>query len=248
MIRKCGPAFLLALMVFLLTGCNSELISQLSERQANEVVAMLEKHNIDAAKQKSDKSTFSVQVSPDVLSEATALLISYNLPSADDVEIAQQFPADAMITTPLGEKARLISAIEQRLGQTIRQLDYVSSARVHLSYPFTDDNAVNSASVFILYRGKVNQDEYISKIKRLVKNSVQGISYENISVVMFEQNAPVRITPADNSSVPKLYLLFGFLFAAVLIALLAGVLLNQVKKNGSLRFWDKKTAAEDNVS
>ncbi|MBE5251929.1 type III secretion system inner membrane ring lipoprotein SctJ [Mixta mediterraneensis] len=243
MIRKLGSALLLVMMVFLLSGCNNELISQLSERQANEIIAMLEKHNIDAIK-KSDKKSFSVQVKPEFLSEATELLISYNLPSADNIEIAQQFPADAMITTPLGEKARLISAIEQRLGQTLRQLEQVSSARVHLSYPLEKENNINSASVFIIFRGKLNEDEYTSKIKRLIKNSVPDISYEDISVIMFEQSEPVRITRSDNGFLSDVYGVIGCLLGGILV-LLVGLLLIQIKKKHySVRFFNKKTSTE----
>ncbi|MGS9164624.1 EscJ/YscJ/HrcJ family type III secretion inner membrane ring protein, partial [Salmonella enterica subsp. enterica serovar Infantis] len=50
------------------------------------------------------------------------------------VEIAQLFPADSLVSSPRAEKARLYSASEQRLEQSLQTMEGVLSARVQISY------------------------------------------------------------------------------------------------------------------
>lgn len=215
MIRKLLAKFLLIASLFTLTGCDTELISNVSERQANEIIALLEQNNIDAQKIRGDKGVFSIRVDKNYMSDSVELLTAHNLPSAEDVEIADQFPADAMVSTPLGEKARLISAVEQRLGQTIRELDNVTTARVHLSYPLegnSDAQALpSSVSVLIIYKNAINEAEYIDKVKRLVKNSISNIQYENISVVIFKRTDTIKPSKPAPSTPSWLVIAAGLL-------------------------------------
>ncbi|EPC0820124.1 type III secretion system inner membrane ring lipoprotein SctJ [Escherichia albertii] len=201
MMHKWRSSLFLCFMVCLLCGCNEKLVDQLSERQANEVITLLEANNIDARKSDSGKGKYAVEVAEDNITSAISLLTAYNLPSADEIEISQQFPADAMVSTPLGEKARLISAIEQRLGQTLQGLENITSARVHLSYPGispgTSEDSSMVASVLITYRGTIDEEEYTDKIRRFVKNSLQDMRFEDISVVMFHQSIPYKATKPD---------------------------------------------------
>ncbi|WP_230350789.1 type III secretion system inner membrane ring lipoprotein SctJ [Lelliottia sp. WAP21] len=224
MIIKRLLRFMLFLCLFTLSGCDSELVSNISERQANEIVALLEQNNIDAQKVKGDKGIFSVRVDKNYLSDSVELLNAYNLPSAEHVEVADQFPADSMVSTPLGERVRLISSIEQRLGQTIRELDNVTMARVHLSYPIKGDSDENpappSASVLIIYTNAINEAEYIDKIKRLIKNSLSSILYEDISVVIFKKNTVIRPSKPAQSMPVWIYpagALFVLLFGLICV-------------------------------
>ena len=215
MSRMLLPKFFLILCLFTLSGCDTELVSNISERQANEIVALLEQNNIDAQKVKGDKGIFSVRVDKNYMSDSVELLHAYNLPSVDRIEVADQFPADSMVSTPLGEKVRLISSIEQRLGQTIRELDNVTTARVHLSYPIKGDADENptapSASVLIIYANTINEAEYIDKIKRLIKNSLSTIQYEDISVVIFRKNNVIRPSKPAPSTPVWAYAIAGVL-------------------------------------
>lgn len=232
----------LLLLVFLLCGCNEKLVDQLSERQANEIVTLLASNNIDAFKVDSGKGKYSIQVSSESLASATVLLTAYNLPSADDIEISQQFPADAMVSTPLGEKARLISAIEQRLGQSLQELEHITSARVHLSYPGispeNNDSSSMVASVLITYQGTIDETAYTDKIRRFIKNGLQDMHYENISVVMFRQSTPLKLV-----SIKPSYPVWGYTViiassVILLFLILIGVFWNRI----SLRFFSKKEA------
>ncbi|EMF0717719.1 type III secretion inner membrane ring lipoprotein SctJ [Citrobacter freundii] len=236
MITNLLPKFFLFVCLFALSGCDSELVSNLSERQANEVVALLEHNNIDAQKVKGDKGVFSIRVDKNYKSDAVNLLNTYNLPSAEHIEIADQFPSDAMVSTPLGEKVRLISAIEQRLGQTILEIDKVTSARVHLSYPISGDNDENivppSVSVLLIYKDSVNEAEYIDKIKRLIKNSLSTIKYEDISVVLFKKSNSIRPSKVVQST--PVWAFAGFGLVTILLCILFIVFFFRRRNNNAI--------------
>ena len=128
-----------------------------------------------------------------------------------------------MVSTPLGEKVRLISAIEQRLGQTIRELENGTVARGHLSYPIIGDSneatEPPSASVLLIYKNAINEAEYIDKIKRLIKNSLSTIQYEAISVVIFKKSDSIRPSKSTQSTPEWIFAAIGLLVVLLCISL-----------------------------
>ena len=106
----------LFLFILLLCGCKQqELLNHLDQQQANDVLAVLQRHNINAEKKDQGKTGFSIYVEPTDFASAVDWLKIYNLPGKPDIQISQMFPADALVSSPRAEKARLYSAIEQRL-------------------------------------------------------------------------------------------------------------------------------------
>ena len=129
--------FILGISILLLTGCRQqELLKGLEQRQANEVIALLQRNKIDAEKKDIAKEGYRVSVDPKDFSTSVDLLRIYNLPSKPRMEIAQMFPSDSLISSPLAETARLYSAIEQRLEQSLVALEGITSAQIHVSYHF----------------------------------------------------------------------------------------------------------------
>ena len=111
----------LFLFILLLCGCKQqELLNHLDQQQANDVLAVLQRHNINAEKKDQGKTGFSIYVEPTDFASAVDWLKIYNLPGKPDIQISQMFPADALVSSPRAEKARLYSAIEQRLEQSLK--------------------------------------------------------------------------------------------------------------------------------
>lgn len=176
-----------------LAGCaRTELLQGLDERQANEVVAVLLRNNIDASKQATGKTGFRVRVGAADLAEAIGLVQYHDLPSQPRVQVAQQFPADAMVSTPLAERARLLSAIEQRLEESLASLAGVHVARVHVSY---DGIAAESAaahrkpspmhvSAVLVHEDGADATLLVQLSKRFLRNAFVDIGYDDISVVL----------------------------------------------------------------
>lgn len=218
---------LLLLTCLLLAGCQQQqLLRGLSERQANEVVAILQEHDLAVSKQEGDKSGFTVSVEQTDFPAAVDLLHKNNLPAREQIEISQAFPGDALVASPQAEQARLLSTIEQRLEQTLASIDNVTSARVQLSYPLQQSlgngkEPAMHASVLLTYRNDLDENLLVSEVKRFVKNSFANIDYDNISVILFKRG-PIYRTTATRAAGSGLSWLYGLLLiplAAVALAI-----------------------------
>ncbi|ECF6064903.1 type III secretion system inner membrane ring lipoprotein PrgK [Salmonella enterica subsp. diarizonae] len=191
MIRRYLYTFLL---VVTLAGCkDKDLLKGLDQEQANEVIAVLQMHNIEANKIDSGKLGYGITVAEPDFTAAVYWIKTYQLPPRPRVEIAQMFPADSLVSSPRAEKARLYSAIEQRLEQSLQTMEGVLSARVHISYDIdAGENGrppkpVHLSALAVYERGSPLAHQ-ISDIKRFLKNSFSDVDYDNISVVLSERS------------------------------------------------------------
>ncbi|MGH8036336.1 MAG: type III secretion system inner membrane ring lipoprotein SctJ [Stenotrophomonas sp.] len=228
LMRLCVLLPVLALL--LLTGCAREpLLESLDERQANEVIAVLLRHNIDAAKVNAGKGGYQVQVGPRDLPEAIELMQRYDLPSAPRSQVASAFPADSLVSTPLGERARLISAVEQRLEESLQLFEGVQSTRVHLNYDANlgtegrraERRRMHVAAV-VAHAPGIDEEVLLQSVKRFLRNTFDGIEYDNVSVILTEVEGPrmLAVTAGSERNLPvALMLLCG---GVVLLLLLGG--------------------------
>lgn len=80
----------LLLFILLLCGCKQqELLNHLDQQQANDVLAVLQRHNINAEKKDQGKTGFSIFVEPTDFASAVDWLKIYNLPGKPDIQISQ---------------------------------------------------------------------------------------------------------------------------------------------------------------
>jgi len=175
--------------VLLLAGCGKEnLYSQLTEQQANEIVALLLDAHIDADKVSQDKA-WAVKTSKSDLPRAVDLLRRYGYPHERFENFGEVFKKDSFVSSPLEERARFLHAMSQELSHTISNIDGVLVARVHVAVPDHDPLSEkvrpSSASVFIKYRPDVPMANHVAAIKALVVNSVEGLPYDNVTVTLF---------------------------------------------------------------
>lgn len=193
----------LAGALVLLAGCsNQELYSQLSERQANEMVAVLRSTGIDAEKQ-SKEGNFSVLVKPSDFSQAVRALSAQGYPREQFDSIGKVFKREGFVSSPLEERARLVHALSQEISNTIASIDGVVSARVHLVVPernpLADKPQPAAASVFIRHRPDKDFAPQVAQIKALVVNSIEGLPYDHVTVALFPaENLP--LAPAATAS------------------------------------------------
>lgn len=227
MIMKIG----LLVLCFVLVGCKKEnLLQSLEQRQANEVVAVLHRNNIDTIKKNNGKNGFSVDVGQVDFSAAVDILKVYDLPSQKLIEIADMFPVDSLVASPRAEKARLYSAIEQRLEQSLKIVSGVVSTRVHVSYDLDgaergQKNRPVHLSTLIVYEEEIDPQTMINNIKRFLKNSFDQVEYENISVVLSKrptlQNQTPKFPRTQDDRLPAAWLgIITVLLLAVIAALL----------------------------
>jgi len=195
--------FFIVLLALSLAACKTDLLTGLSQRQANEALALLQRHQIDVAKKIDGKKDFKLVVESLQLSDAVRLLTEHQLPSRDDVSISDMFPADSLVTTPMSERARLLSGIEQRLEKTLSGIQNVATARVHASYPVVEGDRRRiqpmRLSVVVTYEGSIPEEVFSEKIKRVARNSFNGLAYDDISVVLFARRAEDSMSAAPNA-------------------------------------------------
>lgn len=230
------------LALLLLAGCaRMPLLENLDERQANEVIAVLLRHNIDAQKLNAGKGGYQVDVGARDLPEAIELMQRNDLPSAPRSQVASAFPADGLVSTPLGERARLISAVEQRLEESLALFDGVQSSRVHLNYDAnlgTEGRRVERrrmhVAAVVAHHPGVDEEVLLQSVKRFLRNTFDGIEYDNVSVILTEVEGPrtLAVTAGSENTMPW----GGFLLCAgvALVLLLGGwVVLRLVPATGT---------------
>lgn len=187
MMRLRASALLLV-AALTLAGCKSELYSGLQEDEANQMIAALLDAGIPASKTVARGNLATVMVDESRFAEAIAVLNARGLPEQTYDSLGDVFQKEGLVSSPVEERARFIYAMSQELGRTVAEIDGVLSARVHVVLPETDmlgrDFKPSSASVFIRHTADAKVEDFTSQIKMLVANSIEGLSYDNITTVM----------------------------------------------------------------
>ena len=214
----------LVLLCLILVGCRqSSLLEGLDQQQVNEVISVLQRNNIAATKVNNAKAGYSVHIAQADFAAAVDLLALYSLPSKARVEIAQMFPADSLVASPRAEKARLYSALEQRLEQSLATLEGVVSARVHVSYELEAGESGRKVapihlSALVIYERDSEPQRLVTDIKRFLKNSFSAVDYEHISVVLSKRALIQHAAPILEPRGIGFYWLYGILVLGLLAA------------------------------
>jgi type III secretion protein J len=185
-----------AIAAALLAGCDSEttLNSSLEERQANLVMAALLDDGIYCRKVEGEEGTWNVMIGEKDFARAANLLERRGLPKREFNGVSETFKKTGMVSSPSEERIRFMDALAQDLSRTITSIDGVVDARVHVvlpdNDPFAKKTLPSSAAVAIRARWDVDLSDRIPSIKSLVKNSIEGLQYEKISVTVFNDAPP----------------------------------------------------------
>lgn len=181
------PIFLMCALT--LVGCGQEtLYSRLDEREANEMLAVLLNHDINARKVGLGDS-LELKTSRRDLPTAIALLSERGYPRQEFESLGEVFKREGFVSSPVEERARLLYALSQELAKTLSAIDGVVTARVHLAIPeqrvLSDEVKPSSASIFVKYIPGSAVAEQAALIKALVVNSIEGLPYDNVTVTFF---------------------------------------------------------------
>ena len=206
-LAKLSRLFGLLVLSLMLAGCKVELYSGLSEKEGNEMLALLLDSGIPSEKLLDKDKMVTLMVDTGDVSRSVKLLGSYGYPKEKYSSIGDIFPKDGLISSPTEERARYTYSMSQELSSTLSMIDGVITARVHVVLPQEQDTITevsfpSSASVFIKYTPELELAGFIPKVKTLVANSIEGLSLEKITVSLFPAsrlNSDGLIKPATDS-------------------------------------------------
>jgi type III secretion protein J len=189
------------LAILLLSGCKVELYLGLSQKDGNEMLALLSAEGISAVKEPDKEGKIKLLVDESDIGRAVETLKRKGYPRENFSTLKDVFPKDSLISSPLEERARLNYAKAQELSRTLSEIDGVLVARVHVVLPEDRDglgkkSSPASASVFIKHVSDVQLDAYIPQIKQLLSNGIEGLAYERISVVLVPSVGVRQALPA----------------------------------------------------
>ena len=194
-LRRCVSVGLLLGLLSLAAGCKEALHTQLSEREANEMLDALYASKLTALKTTLDGKTWTIEVDRESLPVAIRVLKDRGLPRENFTSTGELFKKQGLVSSPGEERVRYLYAVSQELERTLSQIDGVIIARVHPVIPSADvltgKAKPTSAAVFIKTRQNTNIELMDPQIRNLVAKSIEGLSGDNISVNFTTSEAPV---------------------------------------------------------
>jgi type III secretion protein J len=207
-----------ALLAFPLVGCAGEeqIVHQLEEYEANEIIVTLEARGIKAGKvaEEGRVVTWAVHVGAVDVRDAMRILVANRLPRQRPQGFKEVYTqgGGGLIPTKSEERAKYLMAIQGEVERKLLSMPGVVRAHVSIVQPEKDivrdldkDPPAATASVGIVYnaideRGTsaVTADE----VRSLVAASVEELKVSNVQVVM-KRNVPANLVdiPVDPGSV-----------------------------------------------
>jgi type III secretion protein J len=175
----------------LVSACSVPISAGLDEADASQAVVALEKSGIAAEKEKDPdhENAYRVVVARDEAASALGVLSQEGLPPRDAPGVLDALGRGSMVPSRLSEQAKLVAGTSGELERTLRAVDGVVSARVHLAIPPRDALSLgeqtqsSSASVLLRHRG-ASPPIALPEVQRLVAGAVPGLEASGVSVVM----------------------------------------------------------------
>lgn len=194
---NCRAALLLV-VALILAGCEEQTLYQgLTEQEANEMAALLQRSDITATKVAGAENLFSVTTDEESFADAVQLLQANGLPRTKFATLGDIFEEQGFVSSSTAQRARYIHGLSQEISHTISSIDGVLQARVHLSVPekdpLSDKPPESSASVFVKHRRNIDLSPHVGQIKALVVNGLENLPYENVTVALFESSPDQRL-------------------------------------------------------
>ena len=201
--RKRARAAAVALsLALLLSACSgTALYSDLDERQANELTAVLQEAGISAskAKAKAKDAGWEVLVPAGDFSKSVQVAEARGLPSQRRQSLCEIFKKEGFASSATEERGRYLCGLQEEFEKTLSAIPGVVDARVHIALPERDplgnDGKPASVSVAIYQRQGVNLQESQTSLKLMLKDGIEGLDDVNKVTVQFfnvPNPAPVR--------------------------------------------------------
>jgi flagellar M-ring protein FliF len=161
------------------------LYGDLDTRDAAQIVAELERTGVP---HRIGRGGAEVQVPADQVARLRLALAREGLPASGNVGYELFDRQNGLTTTPFQQDINRVRALEGEVARTLRSLNGVAAARVHLVLPrreaFSRERSEAQASVVLQMRGNRRLDaDGIQSVLHLVAAAVPGLRVQNIAIV-----------------------------------------------------------------
>ncbi|MGE3954607.1 MAG: EscJ/YscJ/HrcJ family type III secretion inner membrane ring protein [Parachlamydiales bacterium] len=212
-------------LALLVGGCASkrEVVSEVDERQANEIVVFLTSQHIQAEKMKQAQAggavggqtatpMWSVVVPAGQENEALTVLARNGLPRPPGPNLVEAYKKTGLVSSASEEKVRYQELLAAKLASEIQRFDGVTEASVTISFPMEDEGLRpggeappgTRVSVLVKHQGILDDPnaQLVSKIRRLVAGSIAGLDFNNVTVVADRSRFTDVMTPTPGELLP----------------------------------------------
>ena len=212
------------LLLLFLASCagNQSIVNNVDEREANEIVVFLASKGIAAQKVTAPSASaasnapsdlYNISVEDSQATEAMALLNRYGLPRRQGTNLLTLFAKGGLMSSDREETIRYQAGLAEELKNTIRKIDGILDADVQISFPPTELTPTPgvpppkvTAAVYIKHQGVMEDpNSHLEvKVKRLLAGSVNGLSFEDVSVISDRSRlADINLRPEGEMIGPK---------------------------------------------
>ncbi|MCH1429638.1 MAG: hypothetical protein L7U87_02645 [Chlamydiales bacterium] len=211
------PKFLKLLIIGLLVStilCSCEsssiIINGVDEREANEILVTLYTANIPAEKLEATgkEIAWNISVPKSKKIAALAILTRRGFPRSKRDSILQIINrSSGLVPSDTTEELKFREGKARQIENTILKMDGIIDASVEISYPKDDPlnpgkkKADLTASVYVKLEGPLDpNNQLVSRIKRLVSSSINGLEFENVTVITDQTRLSDYSTMSKNNS------------------------------------------------
>ena len=177
-------AILVAVMMRLGGEPMSLLYSNVDLKEAGQITAALDQAGVKY-ELKGDGST--IMVARDKVASSRLLLSGKGLPTSGSVGYEIFDTASPLGQTDFVQNLNRQRALEGELARTVRSIQGVSAARVHLVLPkrqlFEDDQETPSASIMVAISGRPLTAEQVRAIRNLTAGAVPNLKPDRVTLV-----------------------------------------------------------------
>ena len=179
---------LIAFIIFFATRFSAPqmetLYSNLSATDSREIMKQLE---LSGVQFRTVNNNAEIQVPAEKVPAIRMQMAEQGLPSGGSVGYELFDTQDALSTTNFMQNVNLVRAIEGELSRTIKSIEGVQNARVHLVMPqremFTRETQEPTASVYIKMKAGRLAENQVTAVQHLIASAVPKLKPNNISIV-----------------------------------------------------------------
>jgi type III secretion protein J len=226
----------IAALGFTLTACKEDLYTKMTESEANEMLSVLLRNNVNATRTVAKDGSNVLKVETAQRSEAIELLKSKGYPKQVFSNLCDTFKSNGFVASPTEERARLACANNDEASKSVMKIQGVTFARVLTVMPKNDpfklERAEGSASVVVQHDAATDMTPLKAHIKMTVANSIEGLSYDKVSVVFtpVESNRD-DLAASRNAATERNLEFYAYILAGIMAVFGLGILLSsQISK------------------